>query len=201
MDGNRKENDTSFDNIKNKSEQNKACFLFLVGAKYYIIYHPAQYFSSWRIYAIKEYLQENSMSFERKESQDFGGKACLIDIRNEALSNENFRKVIWTGEHLQVTVMSIPAGGEIGLEMHDDVDQLVKVEGGCANVYMGACKHQVKCMGKINANYAVLIPAGTWHNIINACSCPLKVYSVYAPPKHSQGTIHKSKLDSDLAEE
>ena len=141
------------------------------------------------------------MIFERKESQDFGGKPCLIDVRNEVLSNQNFRKVIWTGEYLQATVMCIPAGGEIGLEMHDDLDQLVKVESGCANVYVGECKHHVKCLGKINSNYAVLIPAGTWHNIINACSCPLKVYTVYAPPNHAVGTIHKTKLDSDLEDE
>ena len=77
------------------------------------------------------------MIFERKENQDLGGKPCLIDIHNEALSNENFRKAIWTGKYLQVTVMSIPAGGEIGLEMHDDVDQFIKIESGCANVYFG----------------------------------------------------------------
>ena len=135
-----------------------------------------------------------------EESQDLGAKPCLINIRKETECNKNFRTVIWTGKHLQVTVMSIPVGGEIGLERHDDVDQFIKVESGCANVYMGACKEEVKLVGKVNANYAVVIPAGTWHNILNACSCPLKVYSVYAPPQHPLGTIHKSKLDSDLAE-
>ena len=109
-------------------------------------------------------------------------------------------KAIWTGEYLQVTVMSIPAGGEIGLEMHDDLEQFIKVERGCADVYMGDTKQTVKFMGKVNADYAILIPAGVWHNVINACSCPLKVYSVYAPPKHPFGTVHKTKLDSDLAE-
>ena len=135
-----------------------------------------------------------------EESQDLGAKPCLINIRKETECNKNFRTVIWTGKHLQVTVMSIPVGGEIGLERHDDVDQFINVESGCANVYMGACKEEVKLVGKVNANCAVVIPAGTWHNILNACSCPLKVYSVYAPPQHPLGTIHKSKLDSDLAE-
>ena len=135
-----------------------------------------------------------------EESQDLGAKPCLINIRKETECNKNFRTVIWTGKHLQVTVMSIPVGGEIGLERHDDVDQFIKVESGCANVYMGACKEEVKLVGKVNANCAVVIPAGAWHNILNACSCPLKVYSVYAPPQHPLGTIHKSKLDSDLAE-
>ena len=135
-----------------------------------------------------------------EESQDLGAKPCLINIRKETECNKNFRTVIWTGKHLQVTVMSIPVGGEIGLERHDDVDQFIKVESGCANVYMGACKEEVKLVGKVNANCAVVIPAGAWHNILNACSCPLKVYSVYAPPQHPLGTIHKSKLNSDLAE-
>ena len=140
------------------------------------------------------------MIFERKENQDLGGKPCLIDIHNEALSNENFRKAIWTGEYLQVTVMSIPVGGEIGLEIHDNLEQFIKIERGCADVYMGECKQNVKFVGKINSDYAILIPPKTWHNVINACPFPLKVYSVYAPPKHPFETIHKTKLDADLSE-
>ena len=128
-------------------------------------------------------------------------KPALIDVRKETQSNPYFRKVLWTGEYLQVTVMSIPVGGEIGLEMHDDLDQFIKVESGCAHVYIGDTKQTVKFMGKINADYAILIPAGVWHNVMNACSCSLKVYSVYAPPKHPCGRIHKTKMDSDLAED
>lgn len=138
---------------------------------------------------------------EEENSQDLGAKPSLINIHKEAACNNTFRTVLWTGKYLQLTVMSIPVGGEIGLEMHDDLDQFIKVEGGCANVYMGACKDKVKFAGKVNANYAVMIPAGTWHNIFNACSCPLKLYSLYAPPQHPFGVVHKTKLDSDLAEE
>ena len=135
-----------------------------------------------------------------EQSGDLGNKPTLINIHKEVCSNNYFRKAIWTGDYLQVTVMSIPAGGEIGLEFHDNLDQFIRVEGGCAKVYMGACKQQVRLVGKINADYAVVIPAGTFHNIINACSCPLKVYSVYAPPKHPRGTVHKTKLDADISE-
>ena len=141
------------------------------------------------------------MFFQSEQNTDSGAKPNIINIRNETLCNQNFRKEIWTGEYLQVTVMSIPVGGEIGLEMHDDLDQLIKVESGCANVYMGECKQNVKLIGKVNANCAIVVPAGAWHNIINACACPLKVYSVYAPPKHPFGTVHERKLDSDLAED
>ena len=141
------------------------------------------------------------MNYNSKNDKDFGGSAGIINIHNEVACNTNFRTAIWTGEYLQVTVMSIPVGGEIGLEMHEDLEQFIKVESGCAVVYMGETKQTVKPIGKVDKNYAILIPAGTWHNVINACSCPLKVYSVYAPPQHPFGTVHERKLDSDLAED
>ena len=141
------------------------------------------------------------MFLEEERKHEEGAKPCLINIRGEVLRNQNYRKVIWTGEYLQVTVMSIPVGGEIGLEMHNDLEQLIKVESGFANVYMGDTMKKVKFVGKINADCAMVIPAGAWHNVVNACSCPLKVYSVYAPPKHSSCTVHKTKLDSDLEED
>ena len=97
--------------------------------------------------------------------------------------------------------MSIPVGGEIGLEMHDDLDQMIKIESGCARVYMGNTKQGVRFVQKANANHAIVIPAGTWHNVVIACACPLKVYSVYAPPNHPLGTVHQTKLDADLAED
>ena len=135
-----------------------------------------------------------------ENNSDLGSKPTLINIHNEAVCNPYFRKAIWTGKDLQITVMSIPVGGEIGLEIHDNLDQFLKVEGGCAKVYIGKSKKDLKFVGKVNDNYAIVIPSGTWHNIINACSCPLKLYSVYAPPKHPFNTIHETKLDSDLAE-
>ena len=140
------------------------------------------------------------MLFESENNKDWKVKPGLINIRSEVMCNNNFRKAIWTGEYLQVTVMSIPVGGEIGLEMHDNLDQFIKVEGGVAEVCMGKNNETLKTIGKINSNYAILIPAGTWHNIINIGSCPLKVYSVYAPPQHPANTVHKTKFDSDLAE-
>ena len=128
------------------------------------------------------------------------GSAQIINLHKETLQNTNFRKEIWTGKHLQITVMHIPAGGEIGIEMHNNLDQFIRVEQGIANVYMGNSKQELKLVGTANKDYAVLIPAGTWHNIINRQRLPLKVYSIYAPPQHPQGTIHKTKLDSDLAD-
>ena len=140
------------------------------------------------------------MFFDSECDNNEIAQPCFINIHSETLCNQNFRTALWTGKHLQVTVMSIPVGGEIGLEMHDDLDQFIKIENGCASFYMGHTKQNVQYCGNINSNYAILVPAGTWHNIINTCTTPLKVYSVYAPPKHPYNTIHKTKLDSDLSE-
>ena len=129
-----------------------------------------------------------------------GDSPSLINIRNAACANGYFRREIWTGEHAQITVMSIPVGGEVGLELHDGFDQILMVEYGVASVYVGKTKQEVKFVGSANSDYAVAIPAGTWHNLINEQNVPLKLVSVYAPPHHPVGTIHKTKFDSDLAD-
>ena len=134
------------------------------------------------------------------KNKDLGPNPAIINIDEETMNNNNFRTAIWTGEYLQVTLMSIPVGGEIGIEIHDNLDQFIRVESGCANVFMGNSKQTMQYVGKVNSNYAIVIPSGTWHNIINVCDCPLKVYSVYAPPKHPYGTIHKTKKDADESE-
>ena len=139
------------------------------------------------------------MQYENEQDGDLGNTPALINIQRETLKNNNFRKAIWTGEYLQVTVMSIPAGGEVGLEIHENTDQFLRIEYGVASVYMGQTKQSVKFMGDANSDYAILVPAGTWHNIINNQKVPLKLYSIYAPPKHPIGTIHKTKFDADLA--
>ena len=99
-----------------------------------------------------------------------------------------------------MTVMSIPVGGEIGLELHTGNDQMIGIVYGVASVYMGETKQGVKFVGNVNPDYVVTVPAGTWHNVVNEGNYPLKVYSVYAPPHHPKGTIHKTKFDSDLAD-
>ena len=141
------------------------------------------------------------MTFDFNNTQDEGGVPKILNIHKETLLNNNYRKAIWTGEHLQVTLMSIPPGGEVGLEIHDDTDQFFRVEYGIASVYMGKTKQDIKFFGNANSNFAILIPAGTYHNIINEQNMPLKLYSIYAPPHHPIGTIHKTKFDADIAED
>ena len=122
----------------------------------------------------------------------------IINVKKLTCLNDYFRKEIWTGTYSQITAMSIPAGGEIGLELHNDLDQILVVEYGIASVYTGKTKNSVIFKGCANMECAIVIPAGTYHNIINEQSCPLKLFSIYAPPKHPVGTIHKTKFDSDL---
>ena len=133
--------------------------------------------------------------------QDKGDAPVVINIHNETLYNNNFRTTLWTGKYLQLTVMSIPVGGEIGLEIHEHLDQFIRVESGCGKIFMGKNKKDVRFFGTINPDYAVIIPAGTWHNLLNTGNQALKVYSIYAPTQHPFGTIHKTKLDADLSED
>ena len=132
--------------------------------------------------------------------KDYGNKPLVINIDNAAKVNKNFRTALWTGEHLQVTLMSIPVGGDIGLEMHPNTDQFIRIESGYAYVMMGKRKENLDYQRRADANYAIIIPAGTWHNIKNIGNRPLKVYSIYAPPQHPFGTVHKTKQDAERAE-
>jgi mannose-6-phosphate isomerase-like protein (cupin superfamily) len=125
--------------------------------------------------------------------QDYGGKPLIVNIDLFAKVNPYYRIALWTGEHLQVTLMSIPVGGDIGLEMHPDTDQFIRVESGYALAKMGKSKDSLTYQGRMDSNYAVIVPAGTWHNVINIGNAPLKLYSVYAPPQHPFGTIHETK--------
>lgn len=124
----------------------------------------------------------------------------VLNIEEETKNNTNFRTTLWTGEHTQLTVMSIPTGGEIGLEVHHDVDQFLRVEAGAAKLMTGASKEEVSETGELQPDTAVLIPAGTWHNVVNIADSDLKVYSLYSPAEHAPGTVHKTKAEADAAE-
>ena len=130
---------------------------------------------------------------EHPEIRDYGCEPFVFNINHATEKNQNFRTTLWTGRDMQLTLMSIPVCGDIGVEMHDDVDQFIRVESGRARVYMGACQSSLKEVGAVDGNYAILIPAGTWHNIVNVGNCPLKLYSLYAPPKHPRGTVNPTK--------
>lgn len=135
------------------------------------------------------------------DMRDHGKQPFVANMCRLTETNPHFRAAIWTGEHLQVTLMCIPVGGEIGCECHPHTDQFLRIESGCAQVLMGKNRNELRENCKIGDDYAVFIPAGTWHNIINSGCTPLKLYSVYAPPQHPCGTMHHTKEDADKAEQ
>ena len=131
---------------------------------------------------------------------DHGPSPFAANIMDAARRNRNFRIAYWSGCHLQMTLMCIPACSDIGVEMHPDTDQLIRVEAGQATVCMGACRDKLDIHQKLSVGDAVFVPKGTWHNILNAGKCPLKLSSVYAPPHHPRGTIHATKEDAEKKE-
>ena len=129
------------------------------------------------------------------ELTDHGPKPYVVDIEEATLENENFRTALWTGKHIQMTVMSIPVGGDVGLEIHKHEDQFLRVEQGRALVRMGPKEDEVTFEEEVGDDWAILVPVGLWHNIINIGDEPLKIYSIYGPPHHEFGTVHKTQAD------
>jgi len=123
-----------------------------------------------------------------------------VDIARATIGNPNYRTALWTGQYLQLTLMSIPPGGEVGLEIHPDTDQFFRVEQGQCIVQMGPTRNNLNFRQAAFDDYAIFIPAGTWHNITNVGTTPLKLYSIYAPPHHPPGTVHHTKAIADMME-
>lgn len=117
-------------------------------------------------------------------------------IESETLENAYFRRVLFTGKHAQIVVMCLQPGEQIGKEVHPNVDQFFRIEQGEAKfVFNDTEEHLVR-----NAD-AVVVPAGTHHNVINASkTTPLKLYTIYSPPNHPDGTVHKTKSEAEAAE-
>ena len=122
------------------------------------------------------------------------------DIEAVTEDNATFRTVVFTGKHLQLTVMSLAIGENIGWEMHDNLDQFLRVESGTGTLKLGRSADDVAEEHAIADDWALIIPAGTWHDVINEGDGELKLYSVYAPPDHPPGTVHPTKADATAAE-
>jgi mannose-6-phosphate isomerase-like protein (cupin superfamily) len=119
----------------------------------------------------------------------------LTDIEKKTLDNVNFRQVLFTGPHAQLVVMALAPGDDIGLETHDDVDQFIRVEAGHGTAVLDGKEHALE------DGSAVVIPAGLKHNIINSSRTEaLKLYTIYSPPEHPDGTIHETKADAEAYE-
>ena len=129
-----------------------------------------------------------------KEAKYAGG--YVSNIEQQSLENNFFREVLFTAPHIQVVVMSLAPGEEIGLETHDDGDQFIRVEAGQGKAILNGKEHALE------DGSAVVIPAGTEHNIVNSSQQePLKLYTIYSPPEHPDGTVNRTKTEADAYEQ
>ncbi|MCA1058903.1 cupin domain-containing protein [Rossellomorea aquimaris] len=136
----------------------------------------------------------------RMMSKDVGPAPYAVNIDEATVANDTFRTALWTGEHLQVTLMSINPGEDIGLEIHPNLDQFLRLEQGEGIVRMGDRQDHLTYEKQVQQDFAIMIPAGTWHNLINTGNTKIKLYSIYAPPQHPKGTVHVTKADAMAAE-
>lgn len=129
--------------------------------------------------------------------KDHGKEPYVFNVEDATMKNENFRTTIWTGEKLQVTLMTIPPGDDIGLEVHKGIDQFLRVESGKGLCQMGPSEDNLNFEKEVNAEDVILVPADTWHNVTTLGEEPLKIYSIYAGPDHKPGTVHKTHEDAE----
>lgn len=131
------------------------------------------------------------------ELKDYGKEPIAFNMEEVTLQNENYRTTLWTGEHFQLTLMSIPAGGgDIGMEVHPHVDQFLRLEAGTGRVEMGPAEDQITFSQVVKADDAIIIPANTWHNVTNIGNEPMKLYSIYSPANHPFDTEEVTKQDA-----
>jgi len=141
------------------------------------------------------YLKEGNIM----HMTDFGPRPLTMDVVKAALNNNNYRSTIWSGEHLQMTLMTLRAREDIGLEAHPHTDQFLFVAEGLGMAVMGADKDNLVTQ-PIFCEHVFFVPAGTYHNVINTGNRPMRLISVYAPPAHPHGTVHRTKEIAMLEE-
>jgi mannose-6-phosphate isomerase-like protein (cupin superfamily) len=115
----------------------------------------------------------------------------IDDIEEKTLKNNNFRQVLFTGKHMQLVVMSLKPGEDIGEEVHDHVDQFFRVEQGEAKIVIDGKEDIMK------EDMVAIVPAGALHNLINTSDVDLKLYTIYSPANHPDGTVHKDKAEAE----
>lgn len=170
---------------------------------HYYPYNPQGYYLHPHMQPNMPYFHPNPYEMESTSQEDnmerqvdHGNQPYVVNIENATEFNRAFRRVIWTGNYLQLVLMRIRPGEDIGLEVHPGTDQFVRIEDGNGIVQMGDRRNQLNYERRIKEDDAILIPAGKWHNIRNTGRKPLLLYTIYAPPEHRRGTVHRTKQDA-----
>ena len=122
-------------------------------------------------------------------------KGYVDNIEQATIGNEDFRRVLYTGRNLQLVLMALPPGCDIGEEVHDDRDQFFRIEEGEGEIHIDGA------VNRVEDDFAVIVPAGARHNVINTGSSPLRLYTIYGPPEHRDGTVHATKEEAEARHE
>ena len=128
--------------------------------------------------------------------RDIGPQPQSFDIESASRENRNYRTVAWSGRYLQVTLMSIPVGSDIGWEAHPETDQFLRLDAGKGRAQIGTSKEQLIVDQDVSDGWCVLIPAGAWHNVTNTGDEPMQLYTIYAPAHHQPGKVHQTAADA-----
>lgn len=131
------------------------------------------------------------------EIKDYGPNPFVINIEEVTEQNDTYRTALWTGDHMQLVLISLNPGEDIGLEIHPDVDQFVRIEEGRGIVQMGDSEDNLNFEEIVGDDFIFVIPAGKWHNLTNTGNRPLKLYTIYAPAQHPHGTVHETKAEAE----
>lgn len=132
---------------------------------------------------------------------DIGPRPNAFDIETATRENDTYRTVAWTGKYLQVTLMSIPVGESIGLETHPETDQFLRLDAGRGKAVLGPSKDQLDTEFEVSDGWSVMVPAGTWHDLINTGDEPMRLYTLYAPVHHANGIVQAAAADAEADEE
>lgn len=132
---------------------------------------------------------------------DNGPQPNVFDIETATQENATYRRVAWTGRYLQVTLMSIPPGESIGLEVHPDTDQFLRVDAGRGRCVMGPAEDDLTFEQDVEDGWSIQVPAGTWHDVQNTGEEPLRLYAIYAPSHHAAGIVQETAQDAERDEE
>ncbi|MFE9928137.1 cupin domain-containing protein [Streptomyces sp. NPDC005533] len=133
--------------------------------------------------------------------KDIGPEPQSFDLEKATVENPNYRAVAWSGKYLQLTLMSIPVGEDIGLEAHPETDQFLRLDAGRGRVQMGSAKDRLDFDREVEDGWAIFVPAGTWHNVTNIGDEPMQLYAVYAPTHHAPGLVQATAADAERDED